>query len=119
MSTAPKAFAWRRIQKTQTPLCVFPSSSTGSLGFCYSVSQSIGSGHGWSFFGNFRRPTARHSSTASIMEALLASELSADTLAALQAHLQAQQQESDAQVAEDFRLSQLYRIVVSGSVTIA
>ncbi|RLN20422.1 hypothetical protein BBJ28_00022032 [Nothophytophthora sp. Chile5] len=42
------------------------------------------------------------------MDALLASELSADTLAALQAHLQAQQAEEDPAVSEDFRLSQLY-----------
>jgi hypothetical protein len=42
------------------------------------------------------------------MDALLSSELSADTLAALRAHLQAQQAEEEAGVSEDFRLSQLY-----------
>lgn len=42
------------------------------------------------------------------MEELLASELSADTLAALQAHLVEQQVSEDAEVSEDFRLSQLY-----------
>lgn len=41
------------------------------------------------------------------MDALLSSELSADTLAALQAHLQTQQAQEDAAVSEDFRLSQL------------
>ncbi|GMF24816.1 unnamed protein product [Phytophthora lilii] len=41
------------------------------------------------------------------MDALLSSELSADTLAALQAHLQTQQAQQDAAVSEDFRLSQL------------
>lgn len=39
------------------------------------------------------------------MDALLSSELSADTLAALQAHLQTQQAQEE--VSEDFRLSQL------------
>jgi hypothetical protein len=46
----------------------------------------------------------------SIMDELLMSELSADTLAALQAHLLASQpvEEADSEVSEDFRLSQLY-----------
>ncbi|KAL4161043.1 hypothetical protein PRNP1_001600 [Phytophthora ramorum] len=42
------------------------------------------------------------------MDALLSSELSADTLAALQAHLQTQQAQQDAAVSEDFRLSQFW-----------
>ncbi|RHY96782.1 hypothetical protein DYB37_009098 [Aphanomyces astaci] len=45
------------------------------------------------------------------MDALLASELSAETLAALQAHLAATQiadESADDEVSEDFRLSQLY-----------
>ncbi|KUF82290.1 N(6)-adenine-specific DNA methyltransferase 2 [Phytophthora nicotianae] len=42
------------------------------------------------------------------MDALLSSELSADTLAALQAHLQTQQAQKDAAVSEDFRLSQFW-----------
>ncbi|KAG7399822.1 EEF1A lysine methyltransferase 1 [Phytophthora boehmeriae] len=42
------------------------------------------------------------------MDALLSSELSADTLAALQAHLQSQQAAQDADVSEDFRLSQFW-----------
>ncbi|KAG6616361.1 N(6)-adenine-specific DNA methyltransferase 2 [Phytophthora cinnamomi] len=42
------------------------------------------------------------------MDALLSSELSADTLAALQAHLQTQQAQEDATVSEDFRLSQFW-----------
>jgi len=44
------------------------------------------------------------------MDELLMSELSADTLAALQAHLLASQpvEEADSEVSEDFRLSQLY-----------
>jgi hypothetical protein len=42
------------------------------------------------------------------MDDLLASELSAETLAALQAHLlERHQEEEDAPVSEDFRLSQL------------
>ncbi|KAH7462962.1 hypothetical protein KRP22_001574 [Phytophthora ramorum] len=42
------------------------------------------------------------------MDELLASELSAETLAALQAHLLERHQEEDAPVSEDFRLSQFW-----------
>ena len=42
------------------------------------------------------------------MDSLLSSELSADTLAALQAHLEEQQVQQSAGISEDFRLSQLY-----------
>ncbi|CAI5741990.1 unnamed protein product [Hyaloperonospora brassicae] len=42
------------------------------------------------------------------MDSLLATELSADTLAALQAHLKTQEGQKDATVAEDFRLSQFW-----------
>ncbi|KUF82291.1 N(6)-adenine-specific DNA methyltransferase 2 [Phytophthora nicotianae] len=48
------------------------------------------------------------------MDELLSSELSAETLAALQAHLLERHQEEDAPVSEDFRLSQLY---VAANVT--
>ena len=41
------------------------------------------------------------------MDELLAAELSADTMAALQAHLLERSQENDVMVSEDFRLSQL------------
>ncbi|KAF0702282.1 hypothetical protein AaE_016025 [Aphanomyces astaci] len=50
------------------------------------------------------------------MDALLASELSAETLAALQAHLAATQiadESADDEVSEDFRLSQLYEAYAS------
>lgn len=49
------------------------------------------------------------------MDALLMSELSADTLAALQAHLIATQpvENADNEVSEDFRLSQLYAAVMN------
>ncbi|CAH0480667.1 unnamed protein product [Peronospora belbahrii] len=42
------------------------------------------------------------------MDTLLSSELSADTLAALQAHFQTQQVQENAGVSEDFRLSQFW-----------
>uniref|UniRef100_A0AAV1U3F4 N(6)-adenine-specific DNA methyltransferase 2 n=1 Tax=Peronospora matthiolae TaxID=2874970 RepID=A0AAV1U3F4_9STRA len=42
------------------------------------------------------------------MNTLLSTELSADTLAALQAHLKTQEAEEDAAVSEDFRLSQFW-----------
>ncbi|RHY11752.1 hypothetical protein DYB28_012417 [Aphanomyces astaci] len=53
------------------------------------------------------------------MDALLASELSAETLAALQAHLAATQiadESADDEVSEDFRLSQLYEAYATGAL---
>lgn len=52
------------------------------------------------------------------MNALLSTELSAETFAALKAHIQAQQMQKDTAISEDFRLSQLCVSQLSNSISL-